>query len=872
MIIPTATYRLQFSPDFSFSAAADLVPYLAELGVSWIYASPIFKPKKGSRHGYDLVNPNQLNPELGSSQDFDRLIEKAKSLGLSWLQDIVPNHLAFDSENQYLQDVLEKGKNSEYCKFFDITWDHPQEDLKGRVLAPFLGKFYSEALESGEIKLSLDEQGLSIRYYDRRFPVRPESRERFFPEKLDEQSIVRFNGEPGKPESFNDLDRLISDQLYRLCFWKVAAEEINYRRFFNINELISLRVEDREVFEATHELVFRMVREEKFDGLRIDHLDGLYDPGAYLERLREKVGDIYLVAEKILDPAEKLPPDFAVQGTTGYDFLNIVNGLFCKREAGREFAKLYYKFTGLHLSYDELLAAKKRLIIGKHMAGNIDNLARQLKSISGGDRYGRDITLYGLRRALVEILAYFPVYRTYVGPGSFADQDRRFIQQATGMARDRNPGLTYEIGYIEKFLLQEFSHSEELKPRVLDFTMSFQQYTGPLMAKGFEDTFLYIYNKLISLNEVGGNPNSFGVGLKDFHRFNAGRKHSLNATSTHDTKRGEDVRARVNVLTELAKEWKQNLKVWSRLNRAKKTIINGFYRPDANDEYFFYQTMLGAWPFHESEVEGFKSRLKEYMIKAVREAKVHTAWIKPDTEYENACLKFIDELLKSSTDNRFLSEFLAFQKKIAFYGMFNSLSQLLLKMTSPGVPDFYQGTELWDLNLVDPDNRRPVDFGKRQAFLRKIREETENQAVPAGRQGISGIEGLLSSKENGRVKMFLMHRTLMARKEMKELFEDGEYLPLRVEGRFREHVIAFARRLKKKWAVVIAPRFFVSLVKEGQDPLGPQVWEDTAVLVPAAAPRDWQERIAGREIKAGRKIPIGEALGHFPAALLIGEK
>jgi (1->4)-alpha-D-glucan 1-alpha-D-glucosylmutase len=463
MTVPLATYRLQFNPDFGFQAAKKVASYLADLGISCIYASPIFKARPGSSHGYDIVDPNQLNPELGSAEEFDQLIERTRSLGLSWLQDMVPNHLAFDSENKYLLDVLEKGRHSRYYRFFDIIWDHPQEDLKGRVLAPFLGRFYSEALESGEIKLSLDEQGLSIRYHNWRFPVRSESRDRFFPEKLDEQSVARFNGEPGKPESFNDLDRLISDQLYRLSFWKVAAEEINYRRFFNINELISLHMEDKEVFEAMHEFVFRLVREEKIDGLRIDHIDGLYDPEVYLKRLREKVGDLYLIVEKILDPAEELPKTWPVQGSTGYEFLNLVNGLFCRRDAGKEFAKLYYKFTGLRLSYDELLAAKKRLIIGKHMAGNIDSLAREMKNISSGDRYGRDITLYGLRRALVEVMAYFPIYRTYINYKSFSDQDRRFIQQATEMARSRNPGFLYEINYIQKFLLQEFELGADFK-------------------------------------------------------------------------------------------------------------------------------------------------------------------------------------------------------------------------------------------------------------------------------------------------------------------------------------------------------------------------------------------------------------------------
>ncbi|MBU0672881.1 MAG: malto-oligosyltrehalose synthase, partial [Candidatus Margulisbacteria bacterium] len=762
-------------------------------------------------------------------------------------------------------DVLEKGQASSYYRFFDIDWDHPYQDLKGRLLAPFLGKFYAESLENGEIKLELDEKGLSIRYYNWRFPLSRDSYAGFFPNGPDEQSVARFNGTAGKPETFNELDQLISSQLYRLSFWKVASEEINYRRFFNINELICLRVEDEAVFEATHALIFRLIKEEKFDGLRIDHVDGLYDPAGYLKRLRQKVGDIYLLVEKILAEGEKLPEDWPVQGTTGYDFLNQINALFCRKEGARQFAKIYYKFAGQPLSYDQLLADKKRLIIGRHMAGNIDNLARQMKGISSGDRYGRDITLYGLRRALVEVMVYFPVYRTYVNQDNLSAQDRSNIMAAVTEARAKNPALCYEIDFIERFLLREYKQGEG----PADFIMKFQQYTAPLMAKGFEDTFLYIYNKFISLNEVGGDPNRFGLSVKDFHKFITQRfiasPHGLNATSTHDTKRGEDVRSRINVLSELAGEWKNNLKVWSRLNKAKKTIKAGNYAPDTNDEYFIYQTMLGALPFQEGDYPAFKQRLKDYVVKAVREAKVHTAWLKPDTEYEEACLKFVDEIMKQE-DNRFWPDFLAWQKKIVFYGMFNSLSQLLLKIALPGVPDFYQGTELWDLSLVDPDNRRPIDFAARKDVLSLIKS-AEDDDLPAL------MKELLKTKSDGRIKLFLMYRLLKARKAQEEIFARGRYLPLRVEGHFKDHVIAFARRLKSRWLVAVAPRFLTSLVEVGRDPLAEEVWQDAAVVLPSAAPDSWRDTISNEEIKvAGQKLRLGAALKDFPAALLYGEK
>jgi (1->4)-alpha-D-glucan 1-alpha-D-glucosylmutase len=917
MIIPLSVYRLQFSPSYNFNEAQKIIPYLSDLGISCIYASPIFKTKKGATHGYAVVDPNQLNPELGSLKDFERLVESTKGHGISWLQDIVPNHMAYDSENRMLLDVMEKGAHSKYYKFFDLNWQHPDEGLRGRILAPFLGKFYSEALESGEIKLQYEEDGLFICYYEMRFPVRPVSYAEVLkcdptnnPElsklaeaaknfenlgkiKGDEDEelkraktnlwqlygedpnikayldrrIICFNGEVGKPESFDPLDALLSQQLYRLSFWKVATEEINYRRFFNINELISLNVQDKEVFEATHELIFRLIKEEKFDGLRIDHVDGLYDPKLYLQRLRENLGDFYLVVEKILEFDEELPKDWPVNGTTGYDFMNWVNAVFCRREAAREFAKTYFKFAGLTRPYDELLSAKKRLIIGKHMAGNIDNLAHEIKIISSGDRYGRDITLYGLERALVEIMAHFPVYRTFINQDSFSRQDQSYIRKAAEKARSKNPAYEYEINYVENILLQEFKASPEKRKDMINFIMRFQQYTAPLMAKGFEDTFLYIYNKLISLNEVGGSPNIFGIKRKDFHRFNARRSlnspHTLNTTSTHDTKRGEDVRARINVLTEFPKEWKQNLRAWSRINKAKKTIISGHYLPDENDEYFLYQTILGALPFNQDEFGEFIKRIKDYLIKAVREAKVHTAWIKPDTEYEQACLKFIEEILQLNEQNRFLKDFMAFAKKISFYGIFNSLSQLLLKITSPGVPDFYQGAELWDLNLVDPDNRRPVDFNSRQQMLDNIksREENDNDLAEL-------MSELLQDKASGKIKLFLTYRGLKARKKSADIFDYGSYEGLKVEGPFKYQIVAFARKHKEAVAVTVVPRFLSLIVKEGQEPLG-EVWQDTAVILPHNFPNKWKDEISGKIVYTDGTIKVADILEKFPAALLV---
>ena len=729
MKIPSATYRLQFTPDFGFAEASEVLPYLHDLGISDIYASPIFHARAGSRHGYDVVDPNRLNPELGSDEAFASLIEQSRRQGLGWVQDIVPNHMAYDGQNRMLMDVLENGEASPFFDFFDIDWQHPYESMRGKVLAPFLGGFYGECLEKGEIALHYDRHGLGVRYFSLQLPVNLESysevltqnlnllRKRLGSHHLDfikllgvlyalknippkqesadradqilfvkrmlwelytgtpeikehlDTNIARFNGTPGNPESFSLLDRLLSQQHYRLSFWKVAAEELDYRRFFNINELISLRVEDEKVFRHSHALIFKLVREGKFSGLRVDHVDGLYDPLGYLARLREEAGNLYLTVEKILGVDEELPADWPVEGTTGYDYLNVLNGIFCAGEQRRRFSQTYERFTGLETSWPALMTEKKRLIIGKYMAGDIESLAYLLKRVSSRDRHAADVTLYGLKRALVEVLAFFPVYRSYVSPGSFSAQDRSQLTTAVERAKEGNAGLLLELNYIGRFLLLDFADhaTDEERNRWTDFVMRFQQLTGPLMAKGSEDTALYVYNRLLSLNEVGGAPDRFGASVEEFHDFNLRRlarwPHAMNATATHDTKRGEDARARINVLSELPAEWEKNLRTWSRTNRAKKTKLRGAEAPDRNDEYFLYQTLIGSYPLHQDQDGQFLERLTSYLIKAVREAKVHTEWLKPDGAYEQAFVDFARQILAPAESNRFMEEFLPFAKE-----------------------------------------------------------------------------------------------------------------------------------------------------------------------------------------------------------------
>ncbi|WP_017720821.1 malto-oligosyltrehalose synthase [Kamptonema formosum] len=931
MRIPVATYRIQVNSAFNFEATKNLIPYLKELGISEIYVSPIFKARKGSSHGYDVVDHSQINPELGTPEELEALVSELQQRDMGWVQDIVPNHMAYDSQNLWLMDIMENGQDSDYSDYFDIEWNHPYEDIKGRVLAPMLGTFYGEALENGEIQLSYEESGLSVNYYSLKLPVRIESYSRFLThnlgylpralggrnhpdfmkflgifyliknlpsepkgkERYDQLAFVKgllwelytqnphvqefidsnvkvFNGEKGNPESFNLLDSLLAEQFYRLSFWKVGAEEINYRRFFTVNELICVKIQELKVFNKAHALVSKLVEEGKITGLRVDHIDGLYDPTEYLKRLRQKVGTAYITVEKILELKENLPEGWPIQGTSGYDFLNYLNGIFCRRETERKFTEIYSNFTDCHSSYQRLCLEKKHLIVDKNFAGDVDNLAQILKKIAGQSRRSSDFTLNGLKRTLSEVLALFPVYRTYVNGDGMREDDRAYIQEVIEEAKKRIPLLLNELNFIENLLLREFE--KPLPPedaQRLHFVMRLQQVTGPLMAKGIEDTLFYVYNRLISLNEVGGNPGKFGITAEEFHSFNqqqmAHWPHKMNATATHDTKRGEDARARLNVLSEIPEEWEKQVKRWSEINRSHKIEVGGRAVPAANDEYFFYQTLVGAFPGYESERAEFVGRVKDYMLKSVREAKLHTAWLRPDTEYEEGFLAFVGKVLDPSDSNEFVKEFLPFQKWVAGYGIFNSLSQTLLKIASPGVPDFYQGTELWDLSMVDPDNRRPVNFDRRIWFLQELKEKAKTDILKL-------LQALLSDKEDGRIKFFLTFQALQARCQNLEVFQTGDYQPLKVAGKFKEHIVAFARSSGDTTAIAVAPRFLTALVTPEGYPLGEQVWADTHIEIPQGAPSFWHNAITEQTISGGDKMAISEILQHFPVALLVSRR
>jgi len=941
MRIPIATYRIQFNPDFTFDAAQAIVPYLQALGVSDLYASPIFKARDGSSHGYDVVDPRQINPELGDREAFEALVKTLRAQAMGWLQDIVPNHMAYHSGNEFLMDVLEYGPNSDYYRFFDIQWEHPYKDIEGKVLAPMLGDFYGRCLENGQLQLKYDATGLTINYYELHFPLRIESYTQLITYQLErlERSLGRehpdfikllgilylvksttadstgrqyrdqvafvkgllwelyqsnpavqqfidtnlaiFNGQPPAetaaaadldkdPETpdFDLLDALLSDQFFRLSFWKVGAEELNYRRFFTVNELICVSVDDPQVFEITHSLIKELVDDGWIDGVRIDHIDGLYNPRRYLERLRKHLGDTYITVEKILESGETLPEDWPVQGTTGYEFLNFNNGLFCQVEHASAFTRLYREFSGEFEPYEERELECKRLIVDKNLAGDVENLANMLKQIASRYRYASDFTLSGLRRAIVAVLVLFPVYRTYVTETGLNERNRTYIQRVVQEAKRQVPEHVNELDFIAQLFLQHYEDwlTDEEKAQRTHFVMRMQQFSGPLMAKGVEDTLLYIYHRLLSLNEVGGSPDRFGVTLPEFHAFNQQQAtywpHSMNASSSHDTKRSEDVRARLNVLSEIPADWDAEVTAWKSLNQSYKTLSGDRTMPDANDEYALYQTLVGAFPFEPFDHDEFVQRIKDFVIKAVREAKVHTAWLRPDTEYEAAFATFVEHILDPAEENEFWQRLQTFQQKTAFYGMVNSLSQQLLKLTAPGVPDIYQGTEMWDLSLVDPDNRRPVDYDHRFHELQELRKWAAKD-----RAGL--LKNLIGYPEDGRIKLFLTAEGLAARSQNLDIFQSGDYLPVRVTGTCADHVVAFARRVGSRYALTVVPRFPTVLSDPGRFPLGDTVWQDTQLEVSGAESLTWQDVFTQRSQPGAASLSVGTLLAQFPVALLI---
>jgi (1->4)-alpha-D-glucan 1-alpha-D-glucosylmutase len=705
-----------------------------------------------------------------------------------------------------------------------------------------------------------------------------------------EEAIARANGVPGKPESFDALHELLEDQPYRLAYWKTAIHEINFRRFFDVNHLAGLRMEDPAVFDAAHGLVLRLIREGKVTGLRLDHIDGLFDPLAYLEMLQGAIREgragedarFYVVVEKILTGGEAIPADWPVAGTTGYDFLNDLNRLFVDPRGAQSMKRTYARFTRRRDPFDDVAYEGKEVITWTSLASELNVLADALNRISEGDRRARDFTLDGLRECLREVASCFPVYRTYVRDGPMTESDRQVVDLAIERARRRNPAMEPSaFDFLRGSLLpdRDALAKEGYRAR-LRFAMKFQQYTGPLQAKGVEDTAFYRDNALLSPNEVGGDPARPAAPPAQFHKANRRRyratPRAMLATSTHDTKRGEDARARINALSELPDEWRRQVVQWARINAGNRADVEGKPAPDRNDEYLFYQTLVGCWPAipggapDEGGMADLIGRLRGYMEKAVREAKVHSSWINPNEGYDRAVASFVESTLAGPTAPRFLAEFLPFQQRIARLGLCNSLAQVILKVISPGVPDFYQGAELWDLNLVDPDNRRPVDFALRSRLLGEI--EPWLGGAPAD------IAGMLEHWEDGRIKLFATASGLRLRKGLPRLFLDGGYLPLEAEGELAEHVVAAARVLGELATIAVAPRLVAGLCDDEHPlPIGPSAWGSARLTLPP--PLDgfrYRDVLTGtRHRPAAGYGPAGldlsVVLGACPVALLVAD-
>jgi len=709
-----------------------------------------------------------------------------------------------------------------------------------------------------------------------------------------EENVRLFNGELGDPASFDLLDQLLGEQAYRVAHWRVASEEINYRRFFDINELAAVRTEDPTVFEEMHQLVFRLLADGSVQGLRVDHVDGLYDPGDYLRRLQQHAQVLgaaspdrpfYIVVEKILALDEPLPADWPVAGTTGYEFANELNGLFVDRKNGRAFDELYRRFTGDRTAFAEVVYRQKRLIMQIGMASQVNNLAHRLNRLSETNRHYRDFTLYSLTHAIREIIACFPVYRTYVvaGDAPVSERDQMYVERAVAQAKRRNPAATVlAFDFIRDLLLKRAGHIPEAHAgEYARFVTQFQQTTSPVTAKGIEDTALYLYTRLASLNEVGGEPSRFGVPPAHLHEWLERRQEefpaALSATSTHDTKRGEDVRARINVLSELPGAWKAALAQWSRLNRRRRTVVEGQPAPDRNEEYLLYQTLVGTWPpeaIGQAPGAEYVERICAYMVKAVREAKRNSSWLNPRPAYEDAVTGFVRAVLDPVAGEAFLAELHPLAERVAHAGVWNSLAQTTIKIAGPGIPDFYQGTELWDLTLVDPDNRRPVDYALR---CRMLEELASGGGAPLSAERLAD---LIAHRLDARIKLYTVHRALCTRRESPDVFQRGRYRPVAASGARASHVFAFARVLDdvpagggtRRVAIAVVPRLTTSLSADAVTPPIGAVWGDTRIVLPDDLPP-----LAVTDVFSGaahltdaRDIAVGDLLARFPVALLTG--
>ena len=888
--IPGSTYRLQLHKDFTFDDAAGIADYLHELGISHVYCSPYLQAAPGSVHGYDVVSHQRVNKELGGAEAHERFCEKLGEAKLGQVLDIVPNHMSLGKENRYWWDVLENGTSSRYASFFDIDWQPQEERLRDKVLVPILGDQYGRVLQNGGIKVVRRGAMFQVECSEQTLPVAPPSLPAILaraseyaksdtlsflaasfgrlpqPEFVDRGTILARHRdkvvlfdllerlreeEPGVWDAIDEsiaelngnldaLDDFLNQQNYRLAYWKTADQQLSYRRFFDVNSLIGLRVEREYVFEETHALILDWLKRGVLDGVRVDHPDGLRDPLEYMRRLRKHAPDAWVVGEKILEPGEFLPESWPIQGTTGYDFLNVAAGVLVAPGGIAELTSIYGEFTAQPTDFRAVAHEKKVSVSQEALGSDVNRLTSLFVEICEANRDRRDYTRAEVRRAIREVAACFSVYRSYVVPdrGEITEVDHEHIADATECAKQQRQDIDGGLfDFMRDVLTMVMTGKKES-----EFVLRFQQFTGPVMAKGVEDTAFYCFNRLSGMNEVGSDPGRNGVSVAEFHAYcekmQATHPLTMTTLSTHDTKRSDDVRARLAVLSEIPGKFGAAVQRWSRMNSAFRTGKRGEHAmPDRNTEYLYYQTLIGAWPL---SIE----RAQAYMLKAVREAKQQTSWVANNREFEEALRMFIELTLNYAP---FLRELQQFVSRVQDAGRANSLAQTLLKCTAPGVPDLYQGGELWDLSLVDPDNRRPVDYSLRRRLLRELTHiGKENTAAE-----------IMMRAEEGLPKMWTIYRALQLRRERPDCFgADADYTPLEVDGDKHDHVIAY---LRGEDVVTVVPRLTLQLAG---------AWKDTIVVLPE---RRWRNRLTGAMVEGG-VVSMKVLVGDFPVALLVREE
>ncbi len=897
MIKPRATYRLQFRNGMTFETAAGLVPYLAELGVSHLYASPIFAAVPGSTHGYDVVDVTYLASDLGGSAGFGALTSALKHHKLGLILDFVPNHMGANTHNRWWLNVLEWGSASPYAEHFDIDWSAP------KLIVPALGESYGEALQKGAFGLFFDQDdgGITFTYGDLKLPLTPPSyaqlfsrieREdfaefarRFIVAEPEESSMLKEEVaeaaasysstlaaiEQALAETSADLDAihaLHEAQIWRLAHWRAARERLTYRRFFEIADLVGLKVERASVFDHVHARLLELVTEGSIDGIRLDHIDGLADPKSYLEKLQAAIGSdepFYLVVEKILGPDENLRSDWPVAGTTGYEFTRSLANLLTDPDGETAATETYHEFIGQEVDYETLALRTKRRLLSRNLAAELDALKDMAGALAEKDPMTRDFGTDSLRRAILELIAALPVYRSYVDIAGASPADRALIERAVEAAKTtREVEDDAVLDFLDRVLCLDFADPED-QTTALEFTARFQQTTGPVMAKAMEDTLFYRYNRLIALNEVGGEPDHYGAPPEQFHDEMSQRliqqPLGLSTTSTHDTKRAEDARARLYVLSEIPESWAASAKRWVMHDSALVEDGSESGNVDPETEWLFYQALLGVWPLELTIADGdglqaLADRMTQFMLKAVREGKVHTSWTAQDADYERAVERFTRVALAPQGSKLFLDDFLKSCQPIFIAGALNGLTQTLLKIAAPGVPDVYQGTECWDFSLVDPDNRRPVDFDERRAMLTQL-----TMRDPAS---------LLQDWRCGAPKMHVLKSGLGLRSRLPDLFEKGAYVPLTVEGPCAKHVIALARVYGPEAIIAVAPRLAYGLLAGATEPIiSKERWQDTRIILPdELADRNWRNLLDRSASLTGGSFEVGKILEAFPVGLL----